>query len=64
VNSQEFDTVSGEIKSLLFSNHLSLKELVTAVTGAKENKTLKVIKWLLDNGKLYYDRENRLQWKE
>ncbi|MBI2268873.1 MAG: RecQ family ATP-dependent DNA helicase [Bacteroidetes bacterium] len=64
VNSQEFDDVSGEIKSLLFSNHLSLKELVTAVTGAKENKTLKVIQWLLDNGRLYYDKNNRLQWKD
>lgn len=64
VNSQEFEDVSGEIKSLLFSQHLTLKELVNAVTGAKENKILKVIQWLLDNGKLYYDTNNKLQWRD
>jgi ATP-dependent DNA helicase RecQ len=64
LNSQEFDDVSGEIKSLLFSNHLPLKELVNAVTGANENKILKVIKWLLDNGRLYYDNTNKLKWKD
>lgn len=64
VNNQEFDDVTGEIKSLLYTQHLSLKELVTAITGANENKTLKVIQWLLDNSKLHYDKENKLQWKE
>ncbi len=64
VNNQEFEDVSGEIKSLLFSNHLSLRDLVAAVTGANENKILKVIQWLLDNGRLYYDQNNKLQWKD
>jgi len=65
VTGQEFDDVSGEIKSLLFSNHhLTLKELVTSITGANENKILKVIQWLLDNGKLTYDKNNKLQWKD
>jgi ATP-dependent DNA helicase RecQ len=64
LNSQEFDDVSGEIRSLLFSHHLSLKELVNEVTGAKENKILRVIQWLLDNERLYYDNENKLRWRD
>ena len=62
INTKEFEDVSSEIKSLLLAHHLSLKELVNSVTGARENKTLKVIQWLLDNRSLTYDENNLLQW--
>ena len=64
VSNEEFENVTDEIKSLLFSKHLTLKDLITAVTGSNDNKILKVVQWLLDNGKLVYDGENRLTWKE
>ena len=64
VSNEEFETVTDEIKRLLFSKHLTLKDLIAAVTGSNDNKILKVVQWLLDNGKLVYDGENRLTWKE
>lgn len=64
VSNTEFDDVAGEIKSLLLTHPLSLKDLVEAITIANENKTLKIIQWLIDNGKLTYNIENKMQWKE
>jgi ATP-dependent DNA helicase RecQ len=60
----EFEQVSSQIKFLLHEHSLSLTELVHAVLDSREDKTLKVIQWLLDNSKLAYDEENQLHWKK
>lgn len=64
LSNQEFEDVSAEIKSILYAKPLTLKELMNVITLANENKSLKVIKWLLDNGNLLYDSSNKLKWKE
>ncbi|MDD5570158.1 MAG: RecQ family ATP-dependent DNA helicase, partial [Bacteroidales bacterium] len=59
----EFDNVVEQIKPGLKLESLSIEEIVAKVKGAKEDKVIKVIQWLLDNGKVYYDEENKLKWK-
>ncbi len=64
LSSLEFETVAGQVKDLLAQRPLELRALVNAVSNSREDKTIKVIQWLLDNGKLFYDAENRLEWKK
>ncbi len=59
----EFETVAEQLKSILFKKPVAFKELVNSVKNSKEDKTIKVIQWLIDNEKLIYDEENKLSWK-
>lgn len=58
----EFDQVLNQIKPSLQKQPLKLEEVVTLVKKIPENKTLKVIQWLLDNEKVFYDKEQKLRW--
>jgi ATP-dependent DNA helicase RecQ len=60
----EFETVTEQVKNCLAKKPLGLKELVDAVKNSKEDKTIKVIQWLIDNEKLVYDDANKLLWKK
>lgn len=62
LSSLEFEIISDQIKLLTKKDELSMRELVPKVTRAKEENILKVIRWLLDNGKLYYE-EDKLKWR-
>ena len=58
----EFETVTEQVKKLLEKNSLSLQSLVNSVKNSKEDKTIKVVQWLIDNEKLIYDDANNLMW--
>ncbi len=58
----EFEKVTEQVKKLLSTGPLSLKVLVDGVKNSAEDKTIKVIQWLIDNDKLSYDGENKLTW--
>ena len=58
----EFETVAEQVKKLLDKNSLSLDKLVNSVANSKEDKTIKVVQWLIDNEKLVYDDSNKLMW--
>ncbi len=60
----EFDTVLNQVKPLLVSQALTIKDLADKVKGANENQIIKVIQWLLDNNKVEYDAARRLKWKK
>ena len=60
----EFETVADQTKKLLLKARLPLKELVDCIKDSREDKTLKVVQWLIDNDKLVYDDENKLLWKK
>ncbi|NOZ48069.1 MAG: RecQ family ATP-dependent DNA helicase [Chlorobi bacterium] len=57
----EFDSILEEIKLLLKKEPLTLDKLVDSISK-KEEKTVKVIRWLLDNHKIIYNDINLLQW--
>ncbi len=57
----EFDKILEEIKKKLKETPHLLNELVNSIKRPNE-KTIKVIQWLLDNDKLKYNEENKLDW--
>ena len=60
---EEFEQIMSEIISLLSVHALTLKDLVIAVADHREEKTLKVVQWLMDNEEVHYDSEAKLSLK-
>lgn len=58
----EFDLILEEIKKVLSQQQLDASELVRHISYA-EDKTVKVIRWLLDHGKLNTGEDRKLSWK-
>lgn len=58
----EFEKVTEQVKKLLSQKSLSLNDLVNAIKNSSEDKTIKVIQWLVDNDKLICDSENKMSW--
>ena len=58
----EFEQVSEQIKEKLEEEHLNLTKHVNAI-DSREDKIIKVIQWLSDNGKLKLDIEGKYYWK-
>lgn len=56
----DFDAISRQVHLLLAGKPLPLHELVNSIQGYKEDKAIKVIQWLLDNGKLKYGEDQKL----
>lgn len=59
----EFSAVSNQLKSLLQKEPMPLTALVNAVQGIREDKTIKVLQWLVDNKKIK-TKENLLEWQK
>ena len=59
----EFDLILEQIKAAISSLPLELEPLVDSVKAQPE-KTLKVIKWLNDNGKITTNNEGMIEWRE
>ena len=57
----EFDNILYKIKLALSVESLEINQLVEKTGFAKE-KSVKVIQWLLDHGKIAYNKHNRLRW--
>ncbi len=64
VNNLEFENISMQLKEQLMKHPLSLTELIRGVHQLREDKILKTVQWLIDNGKLRYDENKMLIWKE
>ena len=58
----EFDMILEEIKKILSAKSVDAEELVR-LAGYPEEKTVNVIRWLLDHNKLRRDDEMKLKWK-
>jgi len=59
----EFDTVIKQIKPILHEKPLTIEEIAALVPNVNEDKIIKVVQWLLDNDKLHYNSQQKLQWK-
>ncbi len=62
LNKYEFDLILDEIKKILKEQTATVEFLVDNISYKKEDKTLKVIQWLLDNDKIKYTDNNKLTW--
>lgn len=58
----EFDLIIDKIKNLTAEKPMRPEELASAMEMPQEKST-RVIRWLLDHEKLHYDDEYRLSWK-
>jgi ATP-dependent DNA helicase RecQ len=58
----EFDLILDDIKNILSEQHPDSEELVRHLEYPEE-KSIKVIRWLLDHNKIIPDRDHRLTWK-
>lgn len=61
VSKFEFDTISQQIKKGLIEPCF-YEELLASVTGKPEN-VLKIVRWLLENEKIVYRVDNRMEWR-
>jgi len=59
---EEFDLIMTEVVSLLSIKPHPIRELVDGVADHREEKVLKVIRWLIDNGEIGYDEQNNLKF--
>jgi ATP-dependent DNA helicase RecQ len=57
----EFDLILGEVKSILASEKPLMEELVKKISYPEE-KSVKVIRWLLDHDKIVRDHDFGLRW--
>jgi len=58
----EFESIESQIKMTLVDNTLELSDLVNHIKEAKQEKSLKVIEWLIDNERISYAKGNMLKW--
>jgi len=63
LSKSEYDMVLDELKGLLKEKKLPLEQVVNAISLTEE-KTIKVIRWLLDNNTLVREDKNSLRWKD
>lgn len=61
ISSYDFDKVSTKIKSLLKNNNENIENLVNKI-DFDEEKTIKIIRWLLDEEKIEYTKDKKLIW--
>jgi ATP-dependent DNA helicase RecQ len=62
-NHEEFDQIMEEIISLISIRPHALRELVDDVSDHREEKVLKVIRWLIEHEEIIYDEENKLAFR-
>ena len=60
----EFEKVADQLKKNLSHDALPLADLINSVKNSSEDKTIKVVRWLIENEKLVYSAENKLHWKK
>ncbi|HXB11207.1 MAG TPA: RecQ family zinc-binding domain-containing protein, partial [Bacteroidia bacterium] len=60
----EFENIAAQLKDKLLKTPMQLTDLVHSVQQSREDKTLKTVQWLIDNGKMQYDDENKLVWRK
>ncbi|GMT45088.1 MAG: ATP-dependent DNA helicase RecQ [bacterium] len=61
LNAFEFEQIESKIKTLLSNNARHLYEIIPFVPDFEEDKILSVIEWLLDNGTLIRQKDERLR---
>jgi ATP-dependent DNA helicase RecQ len=60
----EFSTVSNQVKNILIENKLPITQLINNINGVRDDKTIKVIQWLMENDKLITNNDNLLEWRK
>lgn len=62
LNEIEFNDIRDKIKTSVLIKTMSLDELINHIHLPNDDKTIKIIQWLLDNENLRYTKTNELEW--
>ena len=62
VSKYEFDTISEQVKKIL--TEPCFYEELLAKTGGKTEDVVKIVRWLLENEKIVYRVDNRMEWRK
>lgn len=63
ISELEFSNLQSQLQSILTIQSLTLHEILPHIKDSGEDKTLKVVEWLIDNEKIRYVKGNLLEWK-
>ncbi|NOZ35731.1 MAG: RecQ family ATP-dependent DNA helicase [Chlorobi bacterium] len=63
ISNYEFDLINNKIKKILKEIPVNVEKLIDAI-DCEEEKTLKVIQWLLESEKIEYTIDQRITWKK
>ncbi len=64
VSDLEFEELSRKIETMLRNDKFTLHDLINHLPATKEETSLKVLEWLIDNEKISYFQGNYLCWNE
>jgi ATP-dependent DNA helicase RecQ len=64
VNDLEFGRIQNEVKTHLLKEPATLHKLIEQIHPSNENKTMRVIEWMIDNEQIGYAEGNLLEWKD
>ncbi|HAH22285.1 MAG TPA: hypothetical protein DCL77_00695, partial [Prolixibacteraceae bacterium] len=62
ISSYEFDAISEQIQNVL-EVPCFYEELLTQIGGNTDN-VVKIVRWLLENEKISYRVDNRMEWRK
>jgi len=60
----EFSSVSDQVKKIVQDEKLPITQVINKIDGVRDDKTIKVIQWLMENDKLISNEENLLEWRK
>ncbi|MDB4533738.1 RecQ family ATP-dependent DNA helicase [Vicingaceae bacterium] len=60
----EFSSVSDKVKKIVKAEPTPITQVVNKIDGVRDDKIIKVIQWLMENGKLITNKENLLEWRK
>ena len=60
----EFSSVSNQVKKIVQDKPSHITQVVNKIEGVRDDKTVKVIQWLMENDKLISNKENLLEWRK
>jgi ATP-dependent DNA helicase RecQ len=60
----EFSVVSNQVKKIVQEQELAITEVINKIEGVRDDKTIKVIQWLMENNKLITNEKNLLEWRK
>jgi ATP-dependent DNA helicase RecQ len=64
LNELEFDQIVEMIKPTLMASELTLEEIVEVAGIADEDKVLRALQWLIENGKIVAGPDRKYRWQK
>ena len=64
ISSTEFNQILAKLKPVLITKACFLQELIDRFSEFDEDKVIKIVRWLQDNGNVEVNEKNQLSWRK